>query len=378
MRILRISSIYHEYKNKMLMLSKLYGMEFWPFKQIETHFFSDRFACSDVWAYVLDKRGIPCEEVISNFEPLALAWCRDKDKSFQSCEHYVISRTLEFKPTIVWFDDLNLPLLQRLKETLPKETLYLGWSGSAIFKSEIWKGFDAVLSCAQESVDYFNSNGVLSFQIHHAFDSRVSEQIVDEETDDRFAFFGQLIRGSEFHLNRERMLIDLLNEFDLAIYSPSYFDRNYRELRNLIKSIVRRHKYNRLVNPSLRPKLLPPLFGIDMYKAAKRHRGILNFHADSSPLYASNMRLFETTGVGGLLVTDFKKNIGELFKPNEEVIVFNGLSSLKEKLNWIKENPKDAEVIKKNGQRKTLEKHTFENRVDNFLEIIHNKKLNQK
>ena len=34
-------------------------------------------------------------------------------------------------------------------------------------------------------------------------------------------------------------------------------------------------------------------------------------------------RLFEATGVGTLLVTDWKKNLHEMFEPGKEVIVYH-------------------------------------------------------
>ena len=38
--------------------------------------------------------------------------------------------------------------------------------------------------------------------------------------------------------------------------------------------------------------------------------------------YANNMRLYEATGVGALLVTDWKENLGEMFEPGKEVVAY--------------------------------------------------------
>ena len=46
----------------------------------------------------------------------------------------------------------------------------MGWVGSAIAKSEIWKNFNIIFSCAKESVEYLKKNNLNSFHINHAFD----------------------------------------------------------------------------------------------------------------------------------------------------------------------------------------------------------------
>jgi len=56
----------------------------------------------------------------------------------------------------------------------------------------------------------------------------------------------------------------------------------------------------------------------------KGSKVVLNIHADSSPRFASNMRLFETTGMGACLLTDGRKNLTELFEPGIEVAEYRG------------------------------------------------------
>ena len=48
----------------------------------------------------------------------------------------------------------------------------------------------------------------------------------------------------------------------------------------------------------------------------------LNHHIDVAEAYAGNLRLFEATGVGTLLVTDWKKNLHEMFEAGKEVVTY--------------------------------------------------------
>jgi len=55
-----------------------------------------------------------------------------------------------------------------------------------------------------------------------------------------------------------------------------------------------------------------------MYKALSRAKIGFNIHADIASDYAANMRMFEVTGVGSCLITDWKPNLHELFEDGEE------------------------------------------------------------
>ena len=44
-------------------------------------------------------------------------------------------------------------------------------------------------------------------------------------------------------------------------------------------------------------------------------RIVVNRHIDVAEGYANNMRLYEATGMGALLITDRGRNLGELFEP---------------------------------------------------------------
>ncbi|MFO0210108.1 MAG: glycosyltransferase, partial [Pseudanabaena sp.] len=74
----------------------------------------------------------------------------------------------------------------------------------------------------------------------------------------------------------------------------------------------------------------------------------------------SNMRLFETTGVGSCLITDWKQNINDLFEPDREVVTYRSSSECIEKVKWLLSNPLEAEKIAKAGQHRTLKDHTFD------------------
>ena len=67
------------------------------------------------------------------------------------------------------------------------------------------------------------------------------------------------------------------------------------------------------------------VWGADMYQVLRRSRVTLNSHIDLAGREAGNMRLFEATGVGAFLLTDFKDNLHTLFEPDREVAVWRSI-----------------------------------------------------
>src|SRR5260370_33479328 len=67
------------------------------------------------------------------------------------------------------------------------------------------------------------------------------------------------------------------------------------------------------------------VWGTEMYQVLRRSRITLNSHIDLAGREAGNMRLFEATGVGAFLLTDFKDNLHTLFAPDREVAVWRSV-----------------------------------------------------
>jgi len=71
------------------------------------------------------------------------------------------------------------------------------------------------------------------------------------------------------------------------------------------------------------------------------------------------MRLFEATGVGSCLVTDWRKNIRELFEPDREVVTYRSPEECVEKATWLLDHPRERLEIARAGQARALKDHTF-------------------
>jgi spore maturation protein CgeB len=206
------------------------------------------------------------------------------------------------------------------------------------------------------------------------------------------------MRLSQFHLQREELLEALASTVPLEIFTPSAESGWQEEVKGLIKlgltygvSVLRvfgasdpflktlpilgraadwSPLYVRPTNPRLKPFFRHPVFGLEMYQVLRDSVATLNIHADSSPQFASNMRLYEATGVGACLLTDWKENMEELFFPDQEVVVYKNAEECREKATWLLNHPKEAAEIGLAGQNRTLREYTFVHRAELLHHII--------
>ena len=209
-------------------------------------------------------------------------------------------------------------------------------------------------------------------------------------------FSGSLTTGAGFHDNRISFIESMLNadiDIDLYVNLENQFKVRAKQSLFFLSKLLRKReivkftKYFPILEYAKSPvmyyskhllkKSHPPVYGMDMYNLFNISRLVLNFHVGVAGNYAGNMRLFEVTGIGCCLVTDNKKNLGDLFDIGSEVVAFDNVEDCIEKVHWLMEHDTEREKIAAAGQQKTLKHHSVENRCNLILEIIEKEMKNK-
>jgi spore maturation protein CgeB len=195
-------------------------------------------------------------------------------------------------------------------------------------------------------------------------------------------FFRALgVRAEVNHLAFEPAILDALPAApapDVDVSFVGSISLDHRQRIALLEAVAERYDLKLWGN---RPQALPassPLhrcfqgevWGAEMYQVLRRSRITLNSHIDLAGREAGNMRLFEATGVGAFLLTDFKDNLDTLFAPDREVAVWR---SIEECLQRIKHYLRDSEgpsAIARAGQARTMAQHTYRHRAAEILGFI--------
>jgi len=399
MKLLKITTCYPSYLRNLY--AQHAGLAGKPFAEQLAALEYDAFGWPGCWAAGLNTLGYDAREITMNVEPLQRAWALENgvpDPHTAELNDILLAQVKQFKPDVLWFDDLDGELLKRIRAEEPSIRLVLGWVGSAVPKSDVWPHMDLILSCAPEAVTLFQDRGLRAAHLDHGFDPKVNARLRQDRTKSGISFIGQLMRVSQFHLQREHLLEQLVEQTGIAIYSPSAAfcwkhdvealllagayplvktakavgipDSVFKPLPLFRRAIQLSALPKRPVNPKLKAHLKPAVFGLEMFQVLRDSQVTLNIHADSSPLYASNMRLFETTGVGTCMLTDWKQNLHELFEIDKEVVAYKSAEECVEKAKWLLDHPREREEIAQAGMARTLRDYTFEHRAATLDQII--------
>jgi hypothetical protein len=372
----------------------------------------DSVAWADFWAVALAKLGYETCEVISNIEPLQRAWACENGVAVEEDWPFAVAmaQVKDFKPDVLFVNEYALyssAFLRRLRFECPSIRLVLGWCGAPYRDPSVFREYDIVLSSVPELVEKFVAQGHRSFRINHAFDPRVLERLAGVEgSESDFTFLGSIATRSGFHLQREKLLVELIDKTPLTIWADvhrtTWRERSGVKVRQLAHSAVQGVRRagipDSLINATPGRKLMrwkerptlpsqidarlerhvrPPLFGLDMFAQLAQSRVSLNTHIDISAVYASNMRLYEATGVGSCLLTDWRTNLGELFELDTEIVSYTTADECIEKVNYLLAHEEERRMIARLGQKRTLRDHNFDNRAgqldDLLLEVLASK-----
>lgn len=82
------------------------------------------------------------------------------------------------------------------------------------------------------------------------------------------------------------------------------------------------------------------------------------------------LRVWDVLGCGGFLLTNYQAEIPYYFKEGEDLVCFDGLEDLCEKVGYYLEHEEERKRIAWNGYRKVREKHSYIERIRTILDTV--------
>jgi hypothetical protein len=263
-------------------------------------------------------------------------------------EMRVVEKQAEsFKPDVIFVCDvLYLPasFLRRLKRYT---SLLVGEIAYPIPPKADLSSFDLIVSAAPHFVERLRQAGVKSELLRLGFESTILDRLNSEPKEEPTVFIGSVTRG---HQQRLDLLETLCRKVPLSAWG------------NGAEQLP--------TNSPLRAVMKPPLWGYDMYRLLQRAKIALNVHIDMAQGFAANVRLYEATGVGTMLLTDWKTNLHELFDIGKEVAAYHSAEECVELVQHYLEHDDERESMAKAGQKRTLGEHTYYQRMQELTAIL--------
>ncbi len=352
MRFLIYDTFYSPYLRKVYSC----GLVEKTWKEQLEKLFSDSFGTGNAYSKGLEYLGHDALEIVGNCAPLQLTWCKEYCKELLNIANRQeqICKVLEaqvkwYKPDILYVQSINWMPSNALELIKPHVKMVIGQNASPIRPNLDLKYYDLILTACPHYISRFRSLGVNSEYFQIGFDIRLIEKykkIPGEKYP--FTFVGGL--DPNFHLSRVKLLEEVASFLPISVWG---------------------YGANNLVDSSkLKINHKGEIWAGEMYKILAKSLITLNSHIDIAEDYACNMRMYEATGMGACLVTDYKSNLSTIFEPDREIITYKSNSEAISKIRNLSEDPSLAMSIGAKGQQRTIKEHNYDIRMSQLIDLI--------
>ena len=235
-----------------------------------------------------------------------------------------------------------------LRSLKPHIRLLMGQHAAPLPADDDIRCYELLLSSLPNQVDHFRKLGVRAELMRLAFEPRILEKLKLKTDGHKTAvsFVGSL---DPDHQSRLQLLERVCIRRDVEVWGP--------DVHGLPESALTRRRYK------------GSAWGLGMYRVLNDSKITLNHHIDIAEQWANNMRLFEATGVGALLLTDWKVNLNEIFEPGREVIAYRTPEECDALIEYYLEHDEEREAIARAGQQRTLREHSYHARMQQVVDF---------
>lgn len=359
----------------------------------------DSMGWTDQWKEPLAERGIEYENFTTGFPRLQELWADENGLKSTGAEEVLVEQLKRYQPEVLLilnFDAVSKQLLDRVSVELPRLRSKILWCGAPLPASCPIEQYDLVLTCVPELEIELSKQMRAVRYMAHSFDPRILSRVQRGQKQYPLSFIGQVALRPGFHFERNRVLRKLLNQkTPIHLFVPEQKDAFKESFKYFVKKAV--VKTGNALGPARQlfarvPKLgaylsgaevagmaanlgkfeflHQPVFGLKMYQTLAESFSSLNVHIDISRRSASNMRVYEASGMGSCLLTDWKADLSSILDPDYECVSFRSPEECASKARYLIEHPEEACAIGERAQKRVLKEHCVEHRAGEFSKIL--------
>jgi hypothetical protein len=319
------------------------------------------FGTGDAYSRNLRRLGHEATELISNCRPMQLSWAEERSLplpiaaklrptplAWGTLRRILDAQIEELDPDVVYVQDVTH--VERLRPKALDGRYLVAQVGSQLPRLDVLRRYDLVTTLVPPLVGRLRGLDIDAEYLGAAFDEAVIGRLQangvtaapDSGRRHSVSFVGT-IHPERVHRGGVHFLERLSSDVNLELWGP-------------VGAKVPR-------SSPIRSRYRGQAWGMDMYRVLAQSRIAVNRHGDFADGHAANMRMFEATGVGALLMTESATNLRDFFEPGREVVPYVGVDDLVEKIRHFIEHEEERIKIAAAGQRRTLKEHTYANRV---------------
>lgn len=327
------------------------------------------FVGTDFWSRAIPEGGeLELMEVVLNCKPLQEQWAAENGFVADETEwmrRILCEQVRRFDPEVVIFHDQEYLDADFQAEVLRhcRPRLVVAWDGIARCDPARFAHCQLVLTNFPFVRDFYRSAGLRSEVLPYSFHPDIARRIGVLDRVYPLTFAGSLVVRSDLHVRRLRLVGELAKRFPLTVRATGSI-LQWKWTERAQRRRLRHLRWGEAMDVHrLGRANLGAVHGLPMYRFFGESLVTFNVHIDNARNVASNMRLFEASGMGACLLTDGGDGMQDYFAPDKELVLYGSPAEAVEKARWLLENPESARAIGEAGFQRTMRDHTFEKRI---------------
>ncbi|KKS76930.1 MAG: hypothetical protein UV51_C0013G0016, partial [Candidatus Woesebacteria bacterium GW2011_GWC1_42_9] len=193
----------------------------------------DCYGWADFWKKNLEKIGnYEVFEAVTNAEKLQKQWAQEHGIVYgkESWLQDILEAQIEyFKPDVFFAHDytnLTVSFRERIRDKFRIKVI-IGWDGIAQNNPEVYRGCDLVLTCNENSVEFYRQNGFQSHFFPFAFEASIFDKLQKRKPFHDVVFSGSLFIGKNLHNQRIKFLSQIIQEVNLEVWASGLSRRSF-------------------------------------------------------------------------------------------------------------------------------------------------------
>lgn len=274
-----------------------------------------------------------------------IPWPRRRDDRWMA--EALLAHVRKLRPDVVHIQSMDLLHPQVVAAVRRETRLVVGQIAADLPPEWNYGVYDLVVSSIPDLVDRFRREGVAAEWLPLAFEPSLAGRFPKVQRDVPVSFVGSF---SVSHTRRIEVIEAVARVAPLHVWTGD------------VQALP--------AGSPARATVQGVAWGREMYQVLGRSRLTINNHARIAGTAANNLRLFEATGMGALLVTEAGSNLADLFEAGREVVTYRSPAECAEVVHHYLDQPAEADEIAAAGQRRTLREHTWLNRMERLVDFI--------
>ena len=320
----------HKYPPHIPLFEQKYGVtDDMDFETLRRLIVEDGYASAYILKPALQHRTDEIFYTVWDYERLQQCWARERGLKTRDLGEIKLAQIEEFQPDVFYnfsaFCDSEF--IKRLGRSKRRKDVY--WNSIIEPEPRTFLEYDGQLSLHRPFVENWKKRGLAAYELQPAIPDGWAN-IANSAKNSDVLFYGQC--SKDLFNDRNGLISDLLRH-KLASGRDIRCHLQYDEHRPTIFRIPKlpwsRVRLPIVTFPTklIREQSLSPLYGDALYSAVAEARIIVNTYGDYNDDFKSNMRLFESVGLGAFLISE-AGNYPDGFEPGVDFYTYRNSEEL--------------------------------------------------